>query len=89
MRFRDFFKSKAVSSAENVGRLQTSAKKLGIDKASLTTSMGGMNTDHYELHKRVREEETFLFSKRASKWAYISALVSIGSLIIALIALFK
>lgn len=40
MRFRDFFKSKAVSSAENVGRLQTSAKKLGIDKASLTTSMG-------------------------------------------------
>lgn len=87
MSFCSLFKSKAKSPAENVGRLQAEAKRFGVDKESLTTSMGGMVTDHYEIYKRVRDEKTFRISRKAYIWACISALVSICSLMVVVVGL--
>lgn len=82
-------KNKIHSPAENIAHLKERAKKLGIDDASLTTSLGGMDTNHIELYMRVMEAESLKSSKSASKWAFISALAAIISAIAAILSIFK
>ncbi|HAT1758282.1 TPA: hypothetical protein I8Y95_002567 [Legionella pneumophila] len=82
-------KDKVSSPAENVALLKEKAKSLGIDDRSLTTSLGGMNTNHIELHMRVLRAESLMSSKNASKWALISALAAIISAIAAMVSIFK
>jgi hypothetical protein len=71
------FLKKQRSSTEIHDSILARAKKYKVDHQSTTTSMGGMKTDHYELHKRVREEETFRFAKFAAYGTGLSIVISI------------
>jgi hypothetical protein len=82
-------KDKVSSPAENVARLKEKAKILGVDDRSLTSSLGGMNTNHVELYMRVLQAESLISSKNASKWALISALAAIIGAIAAIVSIFK
>ncbi|VEB36293.1 Uncharacterised protein [Legionella sainthelensi] len=82
-------KDQVRSPAENVAHLKESAKIPGIDDRSLTTSLGGMDTNHVELYMRVLEAESLRSSKNASKWALISTLAAIISAIAAIVSIFK
>lgn len=66
------------SSAERQSAILAQAKKYGVDQQNTTTSMGSVKTDNYELHKRVREVETFRFAKFS---AYGTGIIIIISMI--------
>lgn len=65
--------------------IQTKAKHLGLDDANLTTSMGGMDTHHYELFQRIRSEEAYKMTATAQLFAIISAGAAVMSAIAAII----
>lgn len=71
-----FNKRKISSPMENVARLKGKARKLGLDDKSLITSMGGIETKHHDLYKRVAEAENYKNSKTATKWAVLTAIVT-------------
>lgn len=76
-------------SEKKVAHLQEKAKSLSVDDRSLTTSLGGMDTNHIELYMRVLQAESLEASKNASKWSLISALAAIISAIAAIVSIFK
>lgn len=65
------------SAAERQSSILAQAKKYGVDQQSTTTSIGNMKTDNYELHKRVREVETFRFAKFSAYGTGIIIIISI------------
>lgn len=80
--FKCFHKKRTMSSAEIESKLLNKAKKYGIDRNSLTTSIGGITRDNSTLYQMVREEEAHRRSK-ASFW------ISIAAIIISILALLK
>jgi len=75
--FKNLFCKKHLSPDERVARLRTEAKKLGIDQKSVTTSMGGMQTDHSELYRQVRDEKYFRLSGILGVATLISCLFNV------------
>jgi len=77
-----FIRKKPLSSAEIQSALLQEAREYGIDRQSLTTSMGGMETDNTSLYAAVRAERAF----RRSGWSFWLSVIALLISAIALVA---
>lgn len=87
--FNNPLQKKPLSPTENVNLLKKEAKRKGLDKDNLATSMGGIETDHSELLKSLQDAEISLITSKTFWWARISRIVSITSLILSLFSFIK